>query len=383
MNLGMTRLNVEIFCTDRSQWKMVEDGSRQYHQRDLWGMDYYLRVYNRMYIQDVLKFRLYPHFIEAFAYKNHPIHKVDILGVVVHVDERDRCFIYAIDDGTGVISCCCWKPDLRHRGDETMSSLLPSSLQKKLCDIQDEEKQATSGYSHGDLVHIKGKVKVFREVNEITALYHAKVDNPTAEIMRMVELPKLYKMCYDKPFELPHRVKEELDMAREEDKTGVKSCRRIIQEVSAAVSEYLRAAPSVTEFTASQMCRLPAIASILAQQQSLEEKQSHVSMVTQALQKLEEEDGTVCRRMEASALYENLHHSKALKTAILNLLIKESQKPKYAERGCHYLHILDELHRTVQYSKLHQAALLNCLQTLETQSDVIRTYQKQYLPCVT
>ncbi|XP_046569759.1 CST complex subunit STN1-like [Haliotis rubra] len=282
---------------------MEDDGSSQYHQRELWGLDYYLRVYNKMYIQDILKLRLYPHFIEAFAYKNHPIHKVDILGVVVHVDERDRCFIYAIDDGTGVISCCCWKPDLGRTGDETTYSSLPPSLLKKLCDIQGEEKQATSGYTHGDLVHIKGKVKVFREVNEITALYHARVDNPTAENVRMVELPKLYKMCYDKPFELPHRVKAELDMMKEEDTTGVKSRRRIIQEVGVAVSEHLRTAPSVTEFTASQMCRLPNIAAILAQQQSMEEKLSHVSMVTQALQKLEEEDGTVCRRMEAFAHY--------------------------------------------------------------------------------
>ncbi|XP_046365716.2 CST complex subunit STN1-like isoform X1 [Haliotis rufescens] len=269
------------------------------------------------------------------------------------------------------------------RGDETMYSTLPVSLQKKVCDIQDEEKQATSGYSHGDLVHIKGKVKVFREVNEITALYHAKVDNPAAEIVRMVELPKLYKMCYDKPFELPHRVRADLDMAREEDTTGVKSCKRILQEVGVAVSEHLRTAPSVREFTASQMCRLATVTAILAQQQSLDEKQSPISMVTQALKKLEEEAGTVCRRMEASALYENLNHSRALKEAILNVLVKESQKPKYSERGCHYLHILDELHRTAQYSKLHQTALLHCLQALETQSDVIRTYHKQYLPCVT
>ncbi|XP_046365717.2 CST complex subunit STN1-like isoform X2 [Haliotis rufescens] len=362
---------------------MAEEGVCQYHQQELWGLDYYLRVYNKMYIQDVLALRLYPHCIEAFAYKNHPIHKVDVLGVVVHVDERDRCFIYAIDDGTGVISCCCWKPDRGHSGDETMYSTLPVSLQKKVCDIQDEEKQATSGYSHGDLVHIKGKVKVFREVNEITALYHAKVDNPAAEIVRMVELPKLYKMCYDKPFELPHRVRADLDMAREEDTTGVKSCKRILQEVGVAVSEHLRTAPSVREFTASQMCRLATVTAILAQQQSLDEKQSPISMVTQALKKLEEEAGTVCRRMEASALYENLNHSRALKEAILNVLVKESQKPKYSERGCHYLHILDELHRTAQYSKLHQTALLHCLQALETQSDVIRTYHKQYLPCVT
>ena len=32
---------------------------------------------------------------EAFSYKNHPIYKVDVIGVVVRVNENSKSFIYA------------------------------------------------------------------------------------------------------------------------------------------------------------------------------------------------------------------------------------------------------------------------------------------------
>jgi hypothetical protein len=50
------------------------------------------------------------------------------------------------------------------------------------------------------------------------------------------------------------------------------------------------------------------------------------------------------------------------------------------EKGCHYLHVQDELQRTVQYSKLHKTALLHVLARLETNSDVIRVTDRCYMP---
>ena len=34
-------------------------------------------------------------FSGAFSYQNHPIYKVDVIGVVVRVTENSKCFIYA------------------------------------------------------------------------------------------------------------------------------------------------------------------------------------------------------------------------------------------------------------------------------------------------
>ena len=52
-----------------------------------------------------------------------------------------------------------------------------------------------------------------------------------------------------------------------------------------------------------------------------------------------------------------------------------------AEKGCHYMHIMDELHKTFQYGKIKKSSLLFCLQKLEEQSDVIRTTNVHYVAC--
>ncbi|WAR23445.1 hypothetical protein MAR_037114 [Mya arenaria] len=61
--------------------------------------------------------------------------------------------------------------------------------------------------------------------------------------------------------------------------------------------------------------------------------------------------------------------------------VKDFLTVHYSEKGCHYLHILDELHATLPYSKLKKEALMYCLNQLEAQSDVIRTTHAHYLPC--
>lgn len=52
------------------------------------------------------------------------------------------------------------------------------------------------------------------------------------------------------------------------------------------------------------------------------------------------------------------------------------------ERGCHYLRVLDELRKTVQYSGINERAVLAVLDRLETDSDVMRTADKSYLPVI-
>ncbi|XP_060598635.1 CST complex subunit STN1-like [Ruditapes philippinarum] len=80
-------------------------------------------------------------------------------------------------------------------------------------------------------------------------------------------------------------------------------------------------------------------------------------------------------------LFEVLLHKSKLERNIMKILVTDTSKSKYCEKGCHYLHVLDELHKTLQYSKLKKEALMFCLQKLEAQSDVIRTTHAHYLPC--
>ncbi|KAH3696195.1 hypothetical protein DPMN_083660 [Dreissena polymorpha] len=101
-------------------------------------------------------------------------------------------------------------------------------------------------------------------------------------------------------------------------------------------------------------------------------------MVANALSLMEDE-GHVVRRSDQRNLYELLYWKSKLEDAIRKVLVTECAKPKYAEKGCHYLHILTELQNTLAYSKLKKVALVFCLDKLESQSDVIRTTQAHYM----
>lgn len=49
------------------------------------------------------------------------------------------------------------------------------------------------------------------------------------------------------------------------------------------------------------------------------------------------------------------------------------------EHGCHYLHIMDELKRTVQFASLTRAALLHCMAGLEATSQIISLTEKHFM----
>ena len=47
--------------------------------------------------------------------------------------------------------------------------------------------------------------------------------NPVAELVRMSELPLLYRQWYDKPFQLPSDIRHEKDLRTGEKEMGQKS----------------------------------------------------------------------------------------------------------------------------------------------------------------
>jgi len=49
------------------------------------------------------------------------------------------------------------------------------------------------------------------------------------------------------------------------------------------------------------------------------------------------------------------------------------------EDGCHFRHIEGQLRQLLVYSELNKAALQQCLDVLETNSDIITTAQQRYI----
>ncbi|WAR23446.1 STN1-like protein, partial [Mya arenaria] len=167
-------------------------GELQFYPPRAWGLDFHFSSYKKMYIRDIQDLKPYPHFTGAFAYKNHPVYKVDIIGTIVKRVEQAKCFVYA---ETHI-----------QRGS------LPGPLQEKLAALEAQESSQEHGYQFGDLVHAKGKLKIFREKMEVVAIYHSRIEDPNIHVFRIHELPRVYSQCYDKPFQLPQKVRQALSL---------------------------------------------------------------------------------------------------------------------------------------------------------------------------
>ncbi|XP_070205025.1 CST complex subunit STN1-like [Littorina saxatilis] len=342
----------------------------------VWGLDYHFNTFNKLYVADILSLKPYPSYPGAFAYKNHPIYKVDVMGVVVRKDDRQKLFLYSVDDGTGVVNCCCWKYHFWNNDEQGNTAGFSPELCSLLESLEKERKEEVGAYELGDLVHVRGKLKLFRDMMEIVAHYHCKIDNPQSQVTRMLELPNLYRQCYDKVFVPPYKIQQELLRTNKGTALSTQKYQSLRQQLTGRIQLFLHK-EKMEEFSHSDLLKDQQIAELVTEMDK--ERDSSV-VVDQVLRRLEEEEGVVCCRRRSSPPYENLMRTSPLERLIGTVLERECVKSKYAEKGCHYLHLLDELKKTVQYSGLHHTALLHVLARLETDSDVIRITDKCYRP---
>ncbi|MBV99935.1 CST complex subunit STN1, partial [Eschrichtius robustus] len=144
----------------------------------LWGLDPVFLAFAKLYIRDILDLK----------------------------ESRQ----VPVDDSTGVINCICWKK----LNNTTSSSAAPSarelSLTSQLKKLQETIAQRTK-VEIGDIIRIRGHIRMYRGERELRATAYYKVDDPVCniQIARMLELPTIYRKVYDQPFRSPALEKEE------------------------------------------------------------------------------------------------------------------------------------------------------------------------------
>lgn len=350
---------------------------------DLCGLDPLFHAFNRMYIKDILSMSEYPTLPGAFAYKNHPIFKVDILGVVVKVDKKDKLNQYGVDDGTGVILCCIWKQNNYFRPATEITkannylpdliSYLPSSL---VCKVQQIKEAMQMDFMLGDLIHIRGKITTFRQIRQITANFAVCVSDPLSEISRMVELPRLYKNVYNKPFQLPSELnKEKVEL----DAEAIK--KKMIDDLTAILKLYLRE-KQMKLFDVNGILQDKGLHSSVLENSSIDQQFSDpekiLTMAVEAMVKT----GEICRRRDKKHTYESLLLPDSEMSAfILKLLRKEKCQNKYSVKGCHIMRVFSEIKKTVRYADVGMSSVRYCLDQLEMNSDIIRSTDSHYVAC--
>lgn len=293
----------------------------------LWGLDPVFSAYSKLYIVDILQMRESRHVPGVYFYKTHPIFQVDVLGTVVCKREREDFYCYGVDDSTGVINCLCWK----------------------------DEKWRDQGEPTTD-----------------------KVDDPVmaVQISRMLEMPQLYKTCYDKPVQVPS---EELGGKQS---GGPSNFQYLVSRSVLTLKEFL-SEKEVARFRPYDVEYLlhPLVQTALAEQ---EPDQPTTSFSTQIRNLLKEtlgglqEEGKIFRKMRTQdEVYNVTEQDKDLHTVIKDILREDTKREKYAEKGCHILHILSSVRQ--RYSQnMTREALEVALTFLECNSDIISTTAAHY-----
>uniref|UniRef100_A0A1A7YUI4 CST complex subunit STN1 n=1 Tax=Iconisemion striatum TaxID=60296 RepID=A0A1A7YUI4_9TELE len=346
----------------------------------LWGLDPLFSAFVRLYVRDILQMTESIQVPGIYFYNLRPIYKVDVLGTVVYKKEREDFFCYGVDDGTGVINCLCWKSQLlKQEEDPSKAAVKPSdgalggfnpvAELKKLRQAQQER----CHLELGELLRVRGPVKTSRQQREIMASTYYKVDDPVmaVQIEWMMEVPQLYREFYDKPLVL------------KSDAAAGNSAETSIIKATNILRRFLDQ-KSVTRFRPYDVQDLlqPLISNKppSAEQDSVagpsacRQLQQLLKEVLKSLQ----DEGLVYQRVKSQdEVYYVTTGDKDLLIAVKDIIREDCKKEKYAEKGCHVLHILSAV-RQRHSLNVSRAALELVLKALECSSDIISTSDNSY-----
>ncbi|XP_029912409.1 CST complex subunit STN1 isoform X2 [Myripristis murdjan] len=363
----------------------------------LWGLDPVFSAFARLYIKDILHMTESIQVPGIYFYNSHPIYKVDVLGTVVYRREREDFFCYGVDDGTGVINCLCWKNELwKDQGDSGKSGgkhtdgaqggfNLVTEL-KKLRQAQ----QSSCRLEIGELLRVRGPVKTSRQQREIMASTYYKVNDPVmaVQIAWMMEVPQLYRQCYDKPLQLQPAAtgysRPSLNMPSQWI-TMLASAISSLSQATQIVRNFLKQ-KSVSKFRPYDVQGLlePLVSGQTDGASTDKEPVAGPSSGQRVRQLLKEvlqilqDEGVVFRKVKSQdELYHVTEQDKDLLIAVKDVIREDSRREKYAEKGCHILHILSAVRQ--RYSpNVSKVALELVLKSLECNSDIVSTSSNHY-----
>ncbi|XP_064171576.1 CST complex subunit STN1 isoform X2 [Anguilla rostrata] len=359
----------------------------------LWGLDPIYSAFARLYIKDILEMKESCQVPGIFFYKLHPIFKVDVLGTVVCKREREDFFCYGVDDGTGVINCLCWKDeqwkDHSAPVDGSKSQVPsrggfnPAEQLKKLLHSQ----RCSSHLDIGDLLRVRGPVKMSRGQREIMASTYYKVSDPVlaVQISWMLEVPQLYRKFYDKPFQFPSSVQG----SNAADADGDSASSSLLGRATRLLKDFLQE-KAVERFRPYDLLELldPLVSGTPPQTPAPQDpaatpsatpsaaKRLH-ALSREALQLLQDEGRVFRRVISPDQVYQARENDRELHRATSDVIREDCKRAKYSEKGCHVLHILSGVR--LRYSRnVSKAVIELVLRRLECNSEIISTSDNHY-----
>ncbi|NWU94975.1 STN1 protein, partial [Upupa epops] len=357
-----------------------------------WGMDPVFSAFARLYIKDIKEMKESKQVPGIFFYNRHPVRQVDVVGIVVQRKERDAFYNYGVDDSTGVINCICWKNPIVAETSSSGRPSTPNSLSvleqmKKLQDVLSQKMKLDIG----DVVRVRGHIRTYRQQREIQASCFYKVNDPVCDVQisRMLELPCLYREVYDKPFQgLEEGQSKGSWVLRCSGLEGQNvSIRKLHEKVKGFLLEN-----KIQTFYQQELETIDALVSLAAgvsyrlfhsflpiqvkSKSDSSSKRIH-SVFKEAIRMLQD-NGMVFQKPGSSKdLYHVTDHDKELLKTTLDVIKEDCRKPRHAEKGCHFLHVLNCVRQSYNPS-LAEVVMHRVLELLESNSDVVSTMEGYY-----
>uniref|UniRef100_A0A8B9P5G0 CST complex subunit STN1 n=1 Tax=Apteryx owenii TaxID=8824 RepID=A0A8B9P5G0_APTOW len=360
----------------------MQSESKKYEEETpslLWGLDPVFSAFARLYIKDIKEMRESKQVPGIFFYNGRPVRQVDVVGIVVQTKERDAFYNYGVDDSTGVINCVCWKNPMGAERPLSACPSTPSSLNvlEQMKKLQEMVSQKTK-LEIGDVVRVRGHIRTYRQQREIQASSFYKVDDPVCDVQisRMLELPCLYREVYDKPFQGP------------EGMQSGPGCLDFSNMLCEKVKDFLLQ-NRIQTFYQQELETIDTLVSLAHQplhspscqevdsKSDLSSKRIH-SVFKEAVRMLQEKGVVFQKPSSSKDLYHVTDHDKELLKVTLDVIKEDCRKPRHAEKGCHFLHVLSCVRQSYN-PYLAEAVMHRVLELLESNSDVVSTMEGYYM----
>ncbi|XP_035491949.1 CST complex subunit STN1 [Scophthalmus maximus] len=347
-----------------------------------WGLDPMFSAFARLFVGDILRMTESTQVPGIYFYNSRPVYKVDVLGTVVYKREREDFFCYGVDDGTGVINCLCWKNELfkeeeedpgksgGKRSDKGHGGFNPVGELKKLRQAQ----QKRCRLEIGELLRVRGPVKTSRQQREIMASTFYKVNDPmmASQIAWMMEAPQLYRQFYDKPLQLQHNAKSDSAIS------PLSKAKHIIQDFFKQNSVSRFRPYDVQDLLQPLISCQPQTTSVDQEPVAGPSGSRQLRQLLKETLDMLQNEGIVYRKVKSQdEVYLVTAQDKDLLIAVKDIVREDSKREKYAEKGCHILHILSAVRQ--RYSlNVNKAALELVLKSLECNSDIVSSSDNHY-----
>ncbi|NXH55723.1 STN1 protein, partial [Rhabdornis inornatus] len=364
-----------------------------------WGLDPVFSAFARLYIRDIIEMRESKQVPGIFFYNGHPVRQVDVVGIVVQTKERDAFYNYGVDDSTGVINCVCWKNPMVAETPLSGHPSTPSSLSvfEQMKKLRETLSQKTK-LEIGDVVRIRGQIRTYRQQREIQASCFYKVNDPVCDVQisRMLELPCLYREVYDKPFKGPEEIQRPLsssekrwDLEQDLGLSGLEGQNFSVHMLHEKVQAFLLE-NKIQTFYQQELETVDSLVSLIShhllhsflpiqvKSKSYSSSKRIHSVFKEAIKMLQEKGVVFQKPTSSKDLYYVTDHDKELFKVTLDVIKEDCRKPRHAEKGCHFLHVLSCVRQSYNPS-LAEVVMHRVLELLESNSDVVSTMEGYFM----